>query len=408
MKHLAARLALSSFMAFSLIWASGASAQTLAVHNPLPTDRADAIIDLPVPAGEKVLSARIGTTVYPVQYIAGHDGVPASLRLAVSLKAHETAQVTLSSDAPPPAPPRVLITLNIQDGGTWHGDAATGALAGGVFHLRDSFTVPGDHVLHDGLIAFEGIGWESDRVAYRLYLDQRNVTDIFGKFGTAMIFPDVGHGFDDYQYPRAWGGDIYKVGSSLGVGGIGLLRDGKATQIGPATVTGRVIANGPVTAIAGVDADAIAGGQASLHATYAITAGSTLTRVNLHADALAMPMVTGLAVHAGDITLSSLPMAGADWDYIAVWGAQEHGPDFIGTVVFYHHAAVTGPAANDGQTLFIQFISATDADYAFAARWVQENKDVSDRHAITDIDAFKTWLEATRADLDHPITGRRP
>ena len=372
--------------------ATGAHAQSLTVHNPGPT-RENAVIDLPAPMDAKVRSAKIGDAVYPVQFLN------AKFRLVAPLKAGNT-MVTLSPDAAPQGPQRVLVTLNIQDGGHLEGDAKNGgAIKGGTFHLRDIFTSPKDHFIHDGLIAFEGIGWESDKVAYRLYLDERNVTDIFGKYGTGMIFPNVGHGFDDYQYPVAWGGDIFKVGPSLGVGGIGLLRNGKATQTGPSTITGKVIANGPVTAIAGVDSGAIGGGAGSIHATYAITAGSVITEVNVKADRVAEPLVTGLTVHPGDQTFA--PQSEGEWTYIAAWGPQEHGPDPVGWAVFYRAGDVTGAPVNDGQTLFIQFKSATDANYRFGARWTQEGKNAVP--GIRDLDGFKSWLTQTANELNHPL-----
>jgi len=390
--------------AVAALTASAAHAQSFTVHNPLDIARDDAVIDLPAPADTQARSARIGSTVYPVQFIPATDSQPPHLRLTASLQADETVTVTLSPEPSPEAPPRVQVTLNVQEGGMLHGDAATGgAISGGTFHLHQTYTVPKDHFIHDGLLGFEGIGWESDRVAYRLYLDERNVTDLFGKYDTDMIFRKVGLGFDDYQYPRAWGGDIFKVGPSLGVGGIGLLRDGKATQTGPSTITGRMVVDGPVTAIAGVDADAIGGGPGSIHATYAISAGSTVTEVNVHADQVTDPLVTGLTVHPGDETIRSQPSG--DWDYIAVWGAQEHGPEKVGTVVFYRHGDVAGAPVMDGQTLFVQF-TGQDAHYDFAGRWVQENKDVPGYTPVTDIDGFKAWLETERGLLENPVEVR--
>ncbi len=372
--------------------ATDANARSLTVHNPGPA-RDNAVIDLPMPMDAKVRSAKIGDVVYPVQ------ALHAKFRLVAPLKAGDTT-ITLSPDAASAGPRRVLVTLNIQDGGHLEGDAKNGgAITGGTFHLRDTFTSPPDHFIHDGLIAFEGIGWESDKVAYRLYLDERNVTDIFGKYGSGMIFPDVGHGFDDYQHPVAWGGDIFKVGASLGVGGIGLLRNGKATQIGPSTITGRVIANGPVTAIAGVDADAIGGGNGRVHATYAITAGSVITEVTVKADQIAEPLVTGLTVHSGDQTFA--PQTGGDWTYIAAWGPQEHGPDPVGWAVFYRTDDVRGAPVNDGQTLFVQFKSATDVNYRFGARWTQEGKGAVP--GIQDLEGFKAWLAQTTDELNHPL-----
>ena len=166
---------LISVLALALM-ATGAQAQSLTVHNPGPA-RDNAVIDLPVPMDARVQSVRIGDTAWPVQ------ALNAKFRLVAPLKAGDTI-VTFSPDPAPEQPRRVLVTLNIQEGGHLEDDAKNGgAIRGGTFHLRDQFTSPPDHFIHDGLIAFEGIGWESDKVAYRLYLDERNVTDIFGKYG---------------------------------------------------------------------------------------------------------------------------------------------------------------------------------------------------------------------------------
>jgi len=45
----------------------------------------------------------------------------------------------------------------------------------------DAFTIPDTHEIGDGMMPYEGIGWENELVGYRLYLDGRLVSDIFGK-----------------------------------------------------------------------------------------------------------------------------------------------------------------------------------------------------------------------------------
>lgn len=374
-----------------------AHAQTFTISNPSDAARTDAVAEVPVKSHAKAWSVRIGGQVFPAQYLDGR------VRFLVSLAPKESVTAEVQPLAAPKSSPRVLVTLNVQDGGKLVGDPANGgAIKGGVFHLKTSFTPPKSHFIHDGLIAFEGIGWESDRVMYRLYLDERNVPDLFGKYGTGMIYPDIGHGFDDYQYPRAWGGDIYKVGNALGMGGLGFLRDGKAVQTGPSTITGRVAANGPVTAVAGVDADALGGGKASLHATYAISAGDTLTHVDAVAKGTSEPLVAGLTVHPGDTVITPQGSAG-EWSYVAVWGKQEHDQDEVGTVLFYRPSTVQGEPTNDSQTLFVTFTSPTEAHYAFAGRWVYENKNVAGNRAVKDIDAFRAWVAAEASELAQPL-----
>ena len=80
---------------------------------------------------------------------------------------------------------------------------------------------------------------------------------------------------------------------------------------------------------------------------------------------------------------------------------QQHGPNGLGWAVFYRAGDVTEAPFNDGQTLFIQFKSATDAHYQFGARWTQEGRDATP--GIRDLDGFKAWLEQTTDALNLPI-----
>ncbi len=375
----------------AVLTATPVTAKTITVSNTLNLRCEDAVVDIPAPGATGDWSVRVGKQVMPAQIVDGR------LRFTVSLTPHETLSAELLPKAAD-APRRVQAVLKVQEGGALQDNI----LKGGTYRDYAAYTIPKSHFIHDYLIAFEGIGWESDRVGYRLYLDARNVPDIYGKYGTDMVLQDIGHYGDDYQYPRGWGGDIFKVNQSLGMGGIGLLRDGKASQIGDATITGKVVANGPVTAIAEVDTDAIAGSKAFIHATYAISAGSPLTEVDIFAGQLSQPLAAGLTVHAGDQIIAAPKSSGA-WTYIAVWGDQEYGHDKVGTAVFFRRDGIDGPPVNDGQTLFVAFRSKAQAHYAFAARWVRENKDVPGARPVTDLAGFKAWLEAERRRHDTPV-----
>ncbi len=59
--------------------------------------------------------------------------------------------------------------------------------AGGSFQNVEYLRVPPEHKDHSWFIRYEGPGWESDKVGYRFYLDQRNATDVFGKLTTDMV-----------------------------------------------------------------------------------------------------------------------------------------------------------------------------------------------------------------------------
>ncbi|MEJ2307675.1 MAG: DUF4861 family protein, partial [candidate division WOR-3 bacterium] len=115
-------------------------------------------------------------------------------------------------------PKRTQAILSIKCGGEWK----VNKYVGGTFKDTNSLKTPPGHTDHSEFIRFEGPGWESDKVGYRLYLDWRNGTDIFGKKVDDMVLQDVGQdGFESYHEMSPWGMDILKVGDALGIGAVG-------------------------------------------------------------------------------------------------------------------------------------------------------------------------------------------
>ena len=273
-------------------------------------------------------------------------------------------------------PPSASATLNVrQDDGS--------------YRLVERFAVPESHVIHDGLIAFEGPGWESDRVGYRLYLDARNAIDIFGKKRPEPVLGRIGIGRDDYHAMADWGMDIFKAGATVGVGGLGTLRNGRAVQLGPSRITASVEESGPDRAAVRVVNDGWQGeaGPARLDTRYEIAAGSRVTRVTASATA---PVIAGLTLHPG-MTIIASGGAG-EWRYVATYGRQSLAGDDLGIALFYP-AAETGELVNDGGTLFVRFSDPARVRYAFAAAWSQEPGGPADETS------FRLWLDETAGKL---------
>lgn len=70
----------------------------------------------------------------------------------------------------------------------------------------------------------EGPGWENDKIGFRLYFDERNGFDIFGKTQRTMVLDKVGIN-ENYHELQDWGMDILKVGRSLGAGALAFVND---------------------------------------------------------------------------------------------------------------------------------------------------------------------------------------
>jgi hypothetical protein len=277
------------------------------------------------------------------------------------------------------------------------GTRVDGVLGGGDVRSVKNFTVPADHVIHDGLFPSEGIGWESDRVAYRLYLDERNAVDIFGKRLPAPVMHKAGIGPNSYHDMADWGMDIFHVGESLGLGSLGVLRNGKAQQIGKSTITVNIEDSGLRRAAFTVTSAGFDDEKATLKARYAIAAGTTVTHVHARVDGKSPPMVTGLIKNPNVEVLRAPRIPGSRWAYVATWGKQSLAGDLLGLAVFFRRDAVTTTDGDDGVSYFVVFKDAQAIDFAFAARWQQE---ANGSGAVTDKPAFAAWLETQRRTLE--------
>jgi len=83
----------------------------------------------------------------------------------------------------------------------------------------------------------ESVNWENDKIAFRNYFDCRNVKDLFGKLKPEMILdklhtPEMG----SYHDLNDWGMDVLHCGSSLGSGGIALLKNDSLFRLGSTDV----------------------------------------------------------------------------------------------------------------------------------------------------------------------------
>lgn len=68
--------------------------------------------------------------------------------------------------------------ISVKDDGKWENRKYIGGTA---FKNVQTLKLAKEHTDHSFDIRYEGPGWESNKVGYRLYLDWRNAIDIFGK-----------------------------------------------------------------------------------------------------------------------------------------------------------------------------------------------------------------------------------
>ncbi len=75
--------------------------------------------------------------------------------------------------------PKTYAEISVKEGGRWQGKK----YVGDDFRFKNVayLKAPDSHTDHSYYVRYEGPGWESNKVGYRLYLDWRNAIDIFEK-----------------------------------------------------------------------------------------------------------------------------------------------------------------------------------------------------------------------------------
>ncbi|NQU85676.1 MAG: DUF4861 domain-containing protein [Mariniphaga sp.] len=107
----------------------------------------------------------------------------------------------------------------------------------GTYKEVDQYLAPGCDDGFKIIAQGESVNWENDKIGFRNYFDCRNVKDLFGKLKPGFIIdklhtPELG----DYHSLSDWGMDVLHCGSSLGSGGIALLRNDSLFRLGSTNV----------------------------------------------------------------------------------------------------------------------------------------------------------------------------
>src|SRR5213080_1252786 len=97
---------------------------------------------------------------------------------------------------------------------------------------------------------FDGLGWESEATAWRIYFDKRNAIDVWGKRRPGLYLEMFGAPEYVYHWESPLGRDIYRIGDAIGIGAVAALVDGKAMRVSDvAERKWRIVSAGPVRAI---------------------------------------------------------------------------------------------------------------------------------------------------------------
>lgn len=279
-----------------------------------------------------------------------------------------------------------------------------GQYTGGRFQTFDYIKIPEGHTDHNALFKYEGLGLESDKVAYRMYIDWRNRIDIFGKKTTDMILYKVGLNDlesenEKYHEMNDWGMDIFKVGSTLGIGTYAMYTDDGFVSVETRdSVIVEIIENGPVKATAQINYY----GWKVNDETYDLTAklsslaGSRLIETELEITNNPKSLITGIAKYENTQFIKS-DMANG-WNYIGLYGKQALSGDDLGIAVLYNTNSLIEQTEDEENYIVELQPDNGKVKYYFCAAWHQEPDGIKSK------EEFYQYLNKVVKSLNNPIT----
>lgn len=368
--------------------------------------RQDQIVVVPVSSikeryknfDENFLSVKEKEKILPFDIIKGEDGN--SIIFIDNFRPDEQKQITFSF-------PKTKTSAKVKRTQAYLGikenyKMKDGVYTEGNFESTKSVTVPKSHFPHDALYQMEGPAWESDKVAYRFYLDERNRTDIFGKTTPKMVLDIIGKndllsGNESYENPLWWGGDIFKVGNSLGIGSIAEYLDNKVVTVSQTdSIKCSILNNNVYSSVRSkhfgwnTGADKI-----TLVTDYTIYPGSRLTEVNAKSDKKIENFCTGLAKHENTETIIADNKEG--WSYVAIWGKQTLLNENLGIALFFNSKDKLDLTEDSVSRVVVLNARENHIRYYFAACWEKEKKGIKTQRD------FQLFLNETVESLNNPI-----
>ena len=330
------RLILLFFLSVLML---NAHSQIITVKNNSSVVIKDFVAEVPIKKlklsiGNYVVVSQNGEIV-PLELVADLKGNEFAVFPIKKIDAKSTLSFKIQKGTADKYPKRTYAELAHKIGGKFNGNK----YEGGFSWVKPNYLkVPGTFRDHAYYIKYEGPGWESDKVGYRFYLDQRNAIDAFGKKTSGMVLPAVGvDGYDNYHLMADWGMDNMKVGKTLGIGSIGYFNGSKAIRIEKRdSAVCFIPTDGKVrsqvnTTYYGWDVDE---NIFNLKSLITIDAGSKASRMELLADKTVDNLTTGIIKNKNAELIKS-PENDGEWAYIATFGKQSLNDDNLGFAVFY-------------------------------------------------------------------------
>lgn len=241
---------------------------------------------------------------------------------------------------------------------------------------------PDQYTDHSYYIKFEGPGWESDKAAFRFYLDWRNGVDVFAKKTPGIVLPFVGvDDYEKYHHMAIWGMDNLQVGKTLGLGSIAIWNGEKAVRVEKTdSIIAYIPTDGKVcsqvaTTYYGWDANGI---KCNLQSLISIDAGSRASHMELKTDKVLPNLATGIFKDKNGEVIQSNDNT-KEWSYFATFGKQSMNNDIQGLAIFYRTKQLNKITEDELNHVIILNPKNNYVDYYFMETWELDWKSTKDK-----------------------------
>ena len=271
--------------------------------------------------------------------------------------------------------------LSVKKGGHWEGRK----YIGGTFENVSELDLPKEHTDHSFDIRYEGPGLENNQIAYRIYLDWRNATDIFGKKVDSLVLPKVGQdGFDSYHEDAPWGQDILKAGKSLGIGSYARY-DKTSNTVYPfksVEKTFAKVSNSKTESSVSIDYKGwkTLNDNINLNSKLTIFPYDRFVKVDLTTNQEIDALCTGIVLFK-DVPMNKAVSKAGKWGYISTYGKQTltDRNDLLGMAVIYKVEDVQELTENADNHLVIFKPGSKKITYYFLGAWSDEPNGIKNK-----------------------------
>ncbi|MFV8326698.1 DUF4861 family protein [Flavobacterium sp. ZS1P14] len=282
--------------------------------------------------------------------------------------------------------------ISVKEGGKWEGRK----YIGGTFKNVQKLKLAKEHTDHSFDIRYEGPGWESNKIGYRLYLDWRNAIDIFGKKTEKIVLPQVGQdNFDSYHEMSAWGADILKAGKGIGIGSIDRYLNKERLHFYAVDSTIAKVENKPNSSNVKVQYYGwkTASDKINFTSELTINPNQRYTKHTIHPSKEIVGICTGIVKQKNTEVFKKVSQ-NKKWSYLATYGAQSLVPDNLGMAIFYQTNTIENLVDAEFDYLLVFKPRATPTSFYFLGAWEQEPNGIKTK------EAFISYLDQKLKELN--------